>query len=732
MSLGAAHKSRLVVLLQWLRSASVALLLSVSLAAVLTATARAESQRSIIGIVFDSTSGTPVQDALVRITGTAFSARTGPAGDFEIISVPAGSWRLQVDRYGYHPITPQIIEVIEGFERHVRIGLAPDPIILAPSVVEESSVVAAPATGVRRYSRRQIQQAGHHTLAEALAAIPGVRVYGGSETPGGTRVSVGGASPERVAVLLDGLPLASGSDGTVNLDIIPLAAIKAIEVTPGSQSAGSGDAAIGGSVNLRTQQNALAGHQDLGISAGSFGLYRGTLNSGLRLGRYAAEAVLETSGRGNHFTYPDGDSIAVRNGVGAEAWRGFLGISPAGTPSVSASGFFYRSTVGAPGALEQLYPGATNQNERLRAQCSWDWLRRASLSVGTALWLEQGDDRLRSTKPIMNDAESLERFLGARLNTALTLPACGGLMEIEVRSRRLEGKDHQRPDKSFGIRDRLEYSLRSTAKRVVSIRRAAASLTLSAALDGDNRFAPVCSPRIDLGCWNVHGLHGRVGWGRSFRRPTLTSLFWKADAFAVGNPDLQPERASEWDVAAGLRRAGCSLESRYFERRIRDIISWERDFMGRFKPKNVARAFIVGREDQLSLALFRNQLTLAYTHVFTGAYDQSGELNHDGMVLVMSPRHTHDLSADAAIGRFSGRFSGRWVSSRELRRDNRGGKQLAPYKLFDGFIRLAIRRANPSMQFGVRVDNITNERVDLLERYPSPGRTWLIETVFTL
>jgi outer membrane cobalamin receptor len=352
--------------------------------------------------------------------------------------------------------------------------------------------------------------------------------------------------------------------------------------------------------------------------------------------------------------------------------------------------------------------------------------------MGSALWFELGDDRLRSTKPFKNDTESLERFLGARLTGMLALPGAAGHAELEFRSRHLEGKDRVRPAQAFGFHDRREFSLRTALKRTVTIGRSLLSVSFTGAVDGDDRYAPVYSPRIDAGCWNLRGFHGRLGWGRSFLRPTLTSLFWKADAFAVGNPDLRPERASEWDAAAGFRHAGLSLESRYFERRVRDIISWERDFTGKYKPKNVARAFIVGREDQLSLAFLRNHLAFAYTHVFNGAYDQSGEINHDGMVLVMSPRHTHDMSADGAVGRFSGRLSGRWVSSRELLRDNTGSKRLPPYRLFDGFARVRLHRPSPAVQLGIRVENITNERVDLLERFPSPGRSWFVETIFSL
>ncbi len=692
---------------------------------------QAESERSISGVVLDSLLGLPVQDALVRLTGSAFTASTNSAGRFEFLSIPAGPWTVEVTRYGYAPSAPQAVEVVEGFERHLRIDLAPKPIALGNSLVVRSLNSSPAPTGVRTYDFRQIQRAGHRTVADALDAIPGVRVYGSSETPGGTRVSVGGAAPERVAVLLDGVPLASGSSGAVDLDAVPLSAVTSIEVSPGSRSAGSGDAAIGGSVNLLTSSASRLVRQDFELSTGSFGTYRGMANSGFNLGANHIEGVLETNGRGHQFSYPDGDSTVKRQGVQARSWRGFAGFSNAGHRWPRVSAFVYNSTVGIPGALEQLQPGATARNQRLRAQGSWPWLQGRHVSAEGALWYESGEDHVRSLETrIKTDSDWRERFIGARQKVGLSLGAANFGGEFELRSRRMEGTDRV-PSQSFGVHEQTEFSLRASAKGTSGVPGGVVSLTLMGAADGDQRSTPVYSPRADIEYAHRAGVYSRAGWGRSFRRPPLTSLFWKSDAFVAGNPNLKPERAVEWDLAAGVHRGGFILESRYFERSLRDIISWERDAMGRYQPRNVSRAVTLGREDHAILELWHSSLTLSYSHIFTAATDRSGEVNHDGMELVMSPRHTHDLSADYYVGRMSGRLSGRWVSSRELRRDNVSGKVLPPYRLFDAYARIAVRRLAPSLTLGIRINNITNERVDLLERYPSPGRALSVETVIS-
>lgn len=689
---------------------------------------RAESERSISGVVFDSTLSLPIQDALVRLMGTSFTASTNSTGMFEFVSIPAGDWMLEVTRYGYLPSLPRPVKTVEGFERRVRIELVPSPIPLGPSVAVRPGNAPPTIAGIRTYDSRQIMKAGHRTVAEALAAIPGVRVYGSSESPGGTRVSVGGASPERVAVLLDGVPLSSGNGGAVNLDVIPLAAVKSIEVSPGARSAGSGDAAIGGAVNLLTSSATRINRENLDLSSGAFGVYRATVQSDFVLRTQRVEGVLETSGRGSRFSYPDGDSTAERKGVQARSWRGFAGLSSVGGDGPRITAFVYNSTVGIPGALEQFQPGATTHNKRVRTQGVWDWLHGRRLTAGSSMWYESGEDHVRSMETrIKTDSDWRERFIGARQTLHLAMGALESHGEFELRSRRIAGTDRI-PSQSFGVHDRTEFSLRASLKGTAGFQRGVASLTLMGAVDGDQGALPAYSPRADLEYAHRLGLYTRAGWGRSFRRPPLTSLFWKADAFVAGNPNLRPERSSEWDFAAGIRHGIVLIESRCFERHLQDIISWERDAMGRYQPRNVPRAVTTGREDQLSVELGGGDMAIVYSHVFAAAHDRSGEVNHDGMVLVMSPRHTHDLTANATIGRLSARLSGRWVSARELRRDNAGGKRLPPYKLIDANLRLVARRLHPSISLGLRVDNITNERVDLLERYPSPGRAVSIET----
>jgi outer membrane receptor protein involved in Fe transport len=687
-------------------------------------TAHAESDRVISGTVYDRASSMLLEGVTLTIEGTAWAVHTDAAGHFVLRAVPPGTWTLVVERYGFRSRRLDAVELRQGFEQTLHIALDPLPIVLR---AQEVASRRPDRLAVRRFEVSQAQAAGQESIATVLAEIPGVRVYGSSETPGGVRISVGGETAERVAVLLDGIPLSGGADGAVDLAAIPLAAIHVIEVRPGGQSAAVGDAGVGGAVNLITTPDSPApdGTTEVKIAAGQFAAYRATASQRMHVASGEGQLTLEGFRRGSRFSYPADDTNASRDGVHSKGERLFarLGGIPRG---VEALGFVYRAENGVPGPLEQATPGATSSDRRVRCQGQWQWGKERAQHGAAALWYESTREHYRSPQIYKADSELREGYLGGRLDLGISGRMSDGQIAFESRHRRLEGIDNQRPDQSFGVRERIEYAVRGGFGHRGRLPLGSAQIRITSALDIEGGKRGIISPRADLS-WSAGGgfeLHG--GWGRSFRRPGLTSLFWKSDAYAAGNPDLRPERASEWDVSGGWFRGGIVIETRYFERDVTDIIVWERDFTGKYKPQNLRAASISGREDRLAIEKSRGKTTAAldYTHVFTAAYDRSGEPNNDGHTLVFTPRHTHQFRLSGQVGRMSGRLLGRWVSARFTRRANT--KSLPPYRAFDASIEVQCRRAAPNVTVGISGENLTNEYIELLERYPSPGQSWSV------
>lgn len=677
----------------------------------------AQSNISVSGVIIDDSTGHPIDQVTIRIEGSAYESVSRSDGAFEFRAVPTGTWVIVLERAGYHSRRIESIDVVEGFSRHLHLTLDPDPIALSP--LEVSAQHPADFDGVRRLDVAANRHSAR-TVGELLETIPGVRVYGASDAPGGTRISVGGEPADRVAILLDGLPLSGGADGAVDLSAIPIGAITAIEVHPGSQTVMAGDAAVGGAVNLITRASTNKRETRLTSSAGEWGHLRQEVTTSHRIGTAKASLGGELDRRGSRYNFRDinTDTSGVRRNAAIDERRLFLRLEDAPVRGIDLLAYGSRHERGAPGTVERPMNAFTrNKNARVQSQRESQVGKRYRLDL--AAWYEFGSEYYNASgERIPNHSYIREHFVGARFGQEFETGIGSIHNEIETRYRLLHGEDFQRPKFSFGDRERAEYALRS--KWGHRLGRLSASAGLAVDLDKEN--APGWSPRVDLHWRPIDAVGLRAGWGQSFRRPLLMSAFWKGDYYTQGNPDLLPERASEWDVGIRWRSRIATLNSRYFERTIDDIIVWDlRGIPQKYQPVNLAAARVIGREDQATLSTPGGQFTLDYTHVFSDAVDRSGEANYEGRTLVFSPRHTHDLTFRASQGPVAVRLNGRWVTRRYTLRANT--KWQSPYRAFDAEVRLIPVQSRPHVAVFMRADNITNEAIELLQGYPSPART---------
>ena len=120
------------------------------------------------------------------------------------------------------------------------------------------SVLRAPAT-MTTLDATQIRLSGATTVPDVLRFVPGVAVY--RSAPDNHVVALrgtGGLSGNNIVLLIDGIPINSPLDGTVNWDLIPLHVedIERIEVVRGPVSPTYGANAYTGVVNIVTRTSA--------------------------------------------------------------------------------------------------------------------------------------------------------------------------------------------------------------------------------------------------------------------------------------------------------------------------------------------------------------------------------------------------------------------------------------------------------------------------------------------
>jgi vitamin B12 transporter len=107
-------------------------------------------------------------------------------------------------------------------------------------------------TSVVSQKQAQIQQT--HELPNLLQQVPGVEVSQAGSPGSLAEVSIRGSTPAQTLVMLDGVPVNNSATGEFDISRIPTDGMDRVEVVRGAGGALYGSQAIGGVVNLFTQE----------------------------------------------------------------------------------------------------------------------------------------------------------------------------------------------------------------------------------------------------------------------------------------------------------------------------------------------------------------------------------------------------------------------------------------------------------------------------------------------
>ena len=99
---------------------------------------------------------------------------------------------------------------------------------------------------------KDIRARSDKTLGDALSLVPGVNVY--TSRKGGTRFNIRGFDQDRVAILIDGIPINDVYESSVDISQIPVMNVSKIVVNKGVSSALYGANSAMGVVNVITQK----------------------------------------------------------------------------------------------------------------------------------------------------------------------------------------------------------------------------------------------------------------------------------------------------------------------------------------------------------------------------------------------------------------------------------------------------------------------------------------------
>lgn len=209
------------------------------------------------------------------------STGTDAAGAYRFEHLAPGEYIVEAEAAGFAPAAAQVLNVAResAATLDVRLevaGVSAEVVVTAADAPQTVDEVSKAVTSV---SRREIEERDEATLNDALATVPGLRVQqlGG---PGSlVSIKTRGLRNQDTSVLIDGLrfrdPATPQGDATSFLSDFQLTDESRVEVLRGSGSSLYGTNAVGGVVNVVTDEGGGPFRGQLFAEGGGLGFARG-------------------------------------------------------------------------------------------------------------------------------------------------------------------------------------------------------------------------------------------------------------------------------------------------------------------------------------------------------------------------------------------------------------------------------------------------------------------------
>lgn len=725
-----APRRRLIALLAW---AAVCCAGSLS----------AQGNLRLSGQVYDALSGAPLAGANVQVQHTIFGAVSGEDGFFEIENLPPGAYILVFSMIGYEQTKTSPVSITEDAPKRISAALHPavlpgDSVI----VIAERYMNGATVEGEKIIlTAKNIARYRGLGMAQLLQQVAGVQVESGGGGSSRAIIRIHGSRASQVLVLLDGQRLNSPQTGEVDLGEIPLEQIERIEIIPQGNSAVFGSNAFGGVVSFHTRQAQEAGRAALRSQAGSFSTAMGSLAGEMSLNRIGLLGSYSQDYSRQSFSYRYEGNAFERENAWYRNRKAFAKLGfQASRHELNLRGNYRQGEQGLPSSFynEMLHHGAFMESVSRSLQLRYRWLAGSPGFLEASLAyqdLKQWYDNQQDPSPFTRYRSKSQNGLLEGKATAHYRPIA--FLEtragVQYLKESLEQQNLLYPALSAGKKQRhalggfggleLELPVPEAVFKTISLRSA---LRYESYFDLPGEWYPLLGATVVPA--RLPHLSISAGWARAVRYPDFNSLFWKGDARAHGNPDLQPERKTLRNLTARFRPSQPylpALSCYYYSEKLSNLIFWYRGVNGIWEPRNEDRAEKRGWDAQIEQDLVPKHFSLQASYSRLEALNKSAQPNLQDKRIVFTPRHTANVSAWLGVRQWQALLTYRFVSEREVVPANTG-VPLAAYGLWDASLSWRHSAGKFAVEWNFAVKNITAADYELLRGYPMPGREFQV------
>ena len=238
---------------------------------------QARKQAMVSGKVI-STSNEIMDFATVQVKGTSIGTRPNEKGIYHL-KVDAGKHTLVFKAMGYATVE-RTVTLQAGERQKLNVKMHQKDMELAEVKVEASHVGRINKSAFNAVAVDLKGMAGlNKNLAEVLTTVPGVKLRETGGMGSDMQLMLDGFTGKHVKVFIDGVPQ-EGAGTALNLNNLPVNFAERIEVYRGVVPVGFGTDALGGVINIVTNQRKLGWFADASYSYGSFNTHKSFVNFG--------------------------------------------------------------------------------------------------------------------------------------------------------------------------------------------------------------------------------------------------------------------------------------------------------------------------------------------------------------------------------------------------------------------------------------------------------------------
>jgi vitamin B12 transporter len=491
-----------------------------------------------------------------------------------------------------------VVVALPGFNT-ARAVVSPDnPAVVTLNVapVRESVVVSATRTetptsqvgaAVTVFTAEEIERRDVPVIAELLRGTPGVTVVRSGGLGNVTSLFVRGGESTYNKVMLDGVPL-NEPGGTFNFNNLTTDFVDRVEVVRGAQSALFGSDAMASVVQVISRRPARGRSHPTIIASGEAGSYdsqRGSAGIGLSNGKWDGAFHAGRQHTANRVPNNEFDNTTITGNGGVvpstnvslrlvgrtEFGRtGVPGATAFGRPDLDA--FFHRrdGVIGA--TLEHqisnqwqqriTYALSVSHQQSTNLTIDPPYVPRFDGHVAPFTFSDFPYDSLTDLRRHVLTYQADARFGGGTANEQVLTFAFDVNGERGVLTNRMAGSVVRASRNNFGWTAQHQWL------------GARASVSSGLRVEQNDSFGTTVAPRISVAVAAAPNTKLKFNAGLGVKEPTILQSFSPSPSF-LGNPDLEPERATTVDAGIEQRLLAqrLKIEAVWFDARYKNIIS---------------------------------------------------------------------------------------------------------------------------------------------------------------